>query len=243
MPAVQGKPNMIAGPSWPELRPQYQTLISPIFHFIIRNISVGGFLLKDLKNLLLIGFSWLSNYFPSKVRMVSDHQKNGNILLWSRPLTLPWPWLGSMQTKRPECHYIHTCVFCVLITCGPCLTGMFYPVSLYLIVCHLSSYWVTQVTHMSHDDRPSIKSQPHNLGNDLFNLVQNVIYGWTDDLFLVIIITQFVIRPSVHDAELQRVGARLGSQHWGRAQTLLTFPTTIWSQFGPESSQMLAIVL
>ena len=226
MPAVQGKPNMIAGPSWPGLRPQYQTPISPIFHFIITNISVGGFLLKDLKNLLLIGFSWLNNYFPSKVRVASDHQKNGNILLSSRPL----------PALVPESHYIHVCVFCVLITCGPCLTGMFYPVSLYLIVCHLSSYWVTQVTHMSHDDRPSIKSQPHNLGNDLFNLVQNVIYGWTDDLFLVIIITQFVIRP-------QLVGARLGSQHWGLAQTLLTFPTTIWRQFGLESYQMLAIVL
>ena len=148
MPAVQGKPNMIAGPSWPELRPQYQTLISPIFHFIITNISVGGFLLKDLKNLLLIGFSWLNNYFPSKVRMVSDHQKNGTILLVSRPLTLAWVSLYSclcfLSPNNPW-------------SSGPGLTEMFYPVSLYLIVCHLSSYWVTschlmtgRASHLGH---------------------------------------------------------------------------------------------
>ena len=136
---VAGGPKGNQGPTWPGLRPQYLTLISPIFHFIIRNISVGGFLLKDLKNLLLIGFSWLNNYFPSKVRVASDHQKNGNILLSSRPL----------PALVPESHYIHVCVFCVLITCGPGLTGMFYRVSLYLIVCHLSSYWVTSCHTMT----------------------------------------------------------------------------------------------
>ena len=71
--------------------------------------------------------------------MASDHQKNGNILLSSRPL----------PALVPESHYIHVCVFCVLITCGPGLTGMFYRVSLYLIVCHLSSYWVTSCHTMT----------------------------------------------------------------------------------------------
>ena len=61
---------------------------------------------------------------------------------------------------------------------GPGLTEMFYPVSLYLIVCHLSSYWVTSCHS---DDRQSRPSQPHNLGTDLFNLLHNVIYGGTED--------------------------------------------------------------
>ena len=36
-----------------------------------------------------------------------------------------------------DSHYIHVCVFWVLIPRGLGLTGMFYLVSLYLIVCHL----------------------------------------------------------------------------------------------------------
>ena len=105
--------------------------------------------------------------------MASDHQKNGNILLSSRPL----------PALVPESHYIHVCVFCVLITCGPGLTGMFYRVSLYLIVCHLSSYWVT--SRHTDDSRPSRLSHTGNLGSDLFNLLQNVIYGGTDHLGLL----------------------------------------------------------
>ena len=65
---------------------------------------------------------------------------------------------------------------------------------------------------MSPDDRPSITSRPRNLGTDLVNLLQNVIYDGTDDLFLVIIKLS-PIRPSKHDAQLQLGGAGLGSQH------------------------------
>ena len=67
-----------------------------------------------------------------------------------------------------DSHYIHVCVFWVLISRGLGLTGMFYLVSLYLIVCHLCD--VTDIA--SSDDSQHWRHRYRGLDTDLFDLVQ-----------------------------------------------------------------------
>ena len=220
------------GQTW--LRPQYLVLISPIFHFIIRNISVGGFLLKDLKNVLLIGFSWLNNYFLPRLewsQLKPSEDWKYLIKVWS--LTLAWTRQSGERVSLYSC-------LCFLSpnNLWSSLTEMFYLVSLYLIVCHLTWYWVTSchimtapTSHLCHTTLAQICL----ICCTLWSMVG--LWGWWS------VSCKNNHLPVYHQSELWTgLGLVLSTEDLAR-ETLLTFPTTVWRQFGLESYQMLAIVL